>query len=313
MEKNNRGNFFQIDSKMLGVAARLGVGPLVAYLVLARGSARDNSRSTWSVNAIEKKTGLGRVRAGTAIRKLNEFSAVERIKGGTRPVYRLMLPEEPKWIWLPNTFIDGAGQEVPPIEKLRRWQDADRLEFVVRLYDMQNLPEAGGIHWSNLRRTYSRRKIWSHAIYDIWGFNEEARIYSFDGPIGSLVEGFGWTKDQFWTFWTELEEIGLIEPATYVVESLDVDAGIVFPFDAAICPEAEREAAMLADAILMPTEAAPSFADHCAVIAVEKCYPAVQLVDVYRLRYRPKTAMTAAWIASNDRYREIAASMKSAR
>lgn len=85
MEQKSRGNFFQIDPVMLGVAARLGMGPLVAYLVVARGTARDNRRSSWSVNAIEKKTGLGRVRAATAIRKLIAGNVLECLKGGTKP------------------------------------------------------------------------------------------------------------------------------------------------------------------------------------------------------------------------------------
>lgn len=313
MEQKSRGNFFQIDPVMLGVAARLGMGPLVAYLVVARGTARDNRRSSWSVNAIEKKTGLGRVRAATAIRKLIAGNVLECLKGGTKPVYRLLLTAEPKWIWLPNAFIDGVGCEVPPIEKLRRWQDPNRLEFVVRLYGMQNLPEAGGIHWSVLQRSYRRRKIWNHGIYNVWGFDEESRTYSIDSAVGALVARFGWTSEHFWEFWTELEEIGLIEPATYVVESLDADAGIVFPFDPSICSEVHREAAVLAEEILMRTVAAPSIEDHCAIIAVEQFYPCAQLVDVYRLRYRPKTAMTAAWIASNEGYRQIANKMEVAR
>lgn len=190
----------------------------------------------------------------------------------------------PEVALIPNTFIDGAGQEVSPIEKLRRWQDANRLEFVVRLYAMQNLAEAGGIHWSAVRRSYTRRKIWTRGIYNVWGFNEAECSYSIDGPIGALISKLHWTSEEFWRFWTDLEDIGLIEARTYVVESLDVDAGIVFPFDAAICEEVEEEAAALADAILMSTDAA-------------KAMPVVTTAPSLRLR---NVIVASSWLTFSD-------------
>jgi hypothetical protein len=43
---------------------------LVAYLVQARGTARDNRTSTWSVEAIERHTGISRHKAAAAVKNL---------------------------------------------------------------------------------------------------------------------------------------------------------------------------------------------------------------------------------------------------
>ena len=68
--------FFAVDKRSWVAACDLGMQAAVAYLVLATGTGRDN-RTSWSTNAIERCTGIGRKRAKAAIGKLTE-AAMER-------------------------------------------------------------------------------------------------------------------------------------------------------------------------------------------------------------------------------------------
>jgi hypothetical protein len=72
--KGLRGNgeFFAIDRRVWAHVCNLGLNAAVAYLVMARGSGRDNRTTAWSVNAIEKYTGIGRLRAKMAIQILEK-------------------------------------------------------------------------------------------------------------------------------------------------------------------------------------------------------------------------------------------------
>ena len=76
-----------------------------AYLVLARGSARDNRTSTWSVNAIESYTGISRSRAQAAVNGLQGNGLLEAPRGGTRPQYRLRPAHE----------VPGCEGQLPPV------------------------------------------------------------------------------------------------------------------------------------------------------------------------------------------------------
>lgn len=86
---NHHDGFFALDARNWARVCGLGLNPAVAYLVLARGSGRDNRTSAWSVNAIEKYAGVSRGRANTALQQLIAAGAVEQLRGGTYPKYGL--------------------------------------------------------------------------------------------------------------------------------------------------------------------------------------------------------------------------------
>lgn len=65
------------------------MNPAVAYLMLARGSGRDNATSSWSVHAIETHTGISRGRAAKALETLVAQGLIRVERSGTRPLYRL--------------------------------------------------------------------------------------------------------------------------------------------------------------------------------------------------------------------------------
>ena len=64
------GNFFAVDSRLWERVCAFGLNEAVAYIVLARGTGRDNRTTTWSVESIERYTGISRHRAAAAVKDL---------------------------------------------------------------------------------------------------------------------------------------------------------------------------------------------------------------------------------------------------
>ena len=315
-----RGDFFQIQKSVLSDLIPLGLNATIAYLILARGSGRFNDTTRWSTNAVETKTGIGRISAKNAIAKLVQAGLLERTKGGKRPAYNLLNGQTTtylgptyengfEWIWLPNSIIDGVGLEVNPLEKLRKNQCIHTLELFLGLYDLQNLAEAGGIHWSAISRKYERTRIWEHRQFVVWGFNPESRYANRIGPISIFIDRKGdW--EAFWEAWERLEAMGLIECSTLLVESSSEEAAIVYPLDFNRWPDIDEEARSLAADILEKSDNAWALENHEVIVAAFKDYPAVELVDCYRLLYRAKTSLSASWVASGSSYTAIANSFR---
>src|SRR4051794_36430469 len=67
---SDRGGFFAIDRRAWAEACAAGMNAAVAYLVLARGTSRDNRTTAWSVQAVEKYTSISRGRAQQALELL---------------------------------------------------------------------------------------------------------------------------------------------------------------------------------------------------------------------------------------------------
>jgi hypothetical protein len=88
------GHFFAIDRRAWARVCDLGLVAAITYLMLARGSGEDQRTSFWSVNAIEKYTGIGRPRAKAAIRTLLDQGLVTCAGSTTRPRYRLVPAHE---------------------------------------------------------------------------------------------------------------------------------------------------------------------------------------------------------------------------
>src|SRR3954465_14652799 len=84
-----RGGFFAVDRRTWARTCSLGMNAVVAYLVLARGTARDNRTTAWSVQAVEKYTSISRGRAQQALELLAKNGLIEVLREGTRPKYRL--------------------------------------------------------------------------------------------------------------------------------------------------------------------------------------------------------------------------------
>ena len=165
-----RGDFFAVDSRVWPVVCSLGLNAAVAYLILARGTLRDQRTTSWSVDAIERRTRISRAKAKEAIARLLTEGVADKVR--PRPVYRLKAADEvtgckgalealqkPAWTWLPNALIDGAAGEDPPVELLRQAQEINALRLLVSLYEAQDLVSFGGLHWRQIRLTFEGKEL----------------------------------------------------------------------------------------------------------------------------------------------------------
>lgn len=81
----DRGHLFLVDLPTFAEVCRLGVDVAAAYLVLAAGTGADNRTSTWSRQAINKRTALNWRKADAAMSKLEQAGLLRWLSGkGTR-------------------------------------------------------------------------------------------------------------------------------------------------------------------------------------------------------------------------------------
>jgi hypothetical protein len=318
---SGRGHFFSITQPAWWAACELGLNPAVALLVLARFSGPDNLSTSASVNAIEKYTGIARSRARKAIEALiGDGLARNDSDNANRPRYALLSPapvpppparrgqSQPKppsqegvRIWLPNSTVTGAAGETPPVERLRQAQDPLLLRLFVDLYSAQNLRDDGGIsrqvYWSK----YERNHVWNYAEFSFWKF-AEPKLWVRRNPITTphyTKEAEGPAQDLFARL-ALLERLNLLDLVPTLHESDDSDGEPFLSFDwreSGLEPERRVWLASqrAAQAALPEHLYAPLGRSGAVVLGVPKHLGNVSLVGMYRLRYRPRTALTSAW------------------
>jgi hypothetical protein len=372
------GNFFAVDRRTFARACDLGMNAMVAYLVLGCGSDRENRHTTWSIDAIERYTGVSRSRAHKAVDALSKAKIVRVIQEGTRPRYELapaceipgtlayprpdleMFEQEavekvklgeyipkrdryfaeaaaskgwligrplgryglaptpnpgPEWVWLPNALVTGAANETPPVELVRQSQDAMTLRLLVDLYYVQHLRDDGGIGRQFVWRKFERVKVGEQGEFDVWGFRHNSSTWvHWDGPtLCHLREDL--TQEHrgqdFFRRVDQLTALGLVEWVPHLFESDLPEAEILHAYGmghSASLEDRLGDAAHVAGRAMV-TEGQYKHACGYGADAsplwlapVLRHIANVQMIGVGRLRYRPRTALTAAWWAElNDK------------
>lgn len=321
--------FFAVCSDTWLRVCELGINPATAFLVLASGTGHDNKTTSWSVNAIETYTGISRPRAKAAIQSLIQSRHVQQVKHGTRPQYHIHLSDDPSLIWLPNALVVGLGGEVPPAELLRQSKNLDALRLLVSLYRSQSLLEDGGVEWRpniGLHRKYDRTDVGRNGQYTVWEFDPVNTLISgynnqqvFDhfgelNPQGSGANAKVRWED-YWSAIQLLQDLGLLQFVSHLVDDHSVDGEIIHPLpvrrgtgeplEQTVTYQAQQAARALCD---------PSKIDQVHWAApVPTHFQKVQLVDIARLKYRPLTKLTKAWLERGNqlqnwanRYAELA-------
>jgi len=297
----SQGNFFAVGSAEFSKACELGLRPAVAFLVLARGTLKDHSTTAWSAQAIFNYTGMAWRRASEAIDALIDANLVVVTKAGKKPRYKLCKPKETAdFLWLPNELIDGAGSEVPPLRRLRERGELFLFRRFIELYGIQDLTADGGLPRTLARTKYSREKICPIGTLVAYGYKAAETTSTAEGIFADCLgledeEG----NQGAWTVLNPLLKMGLIEQATYMVESSDYESELLYPLN-----DLTKEATYG----LLPYFDANGGAGFAS--KVEKFLPLVgvavrdlndpSLIGVYRLVYRPKTAKTTVWYATEQ-------------
>ena len=93
-EDSKTVGFFSIDRGTFRCAAVGGLNSAIAHIVMARGTGRDNCTTQWSVNAIERRTGISRLNADKAVKDLLAHGIWKRTRDGRHPIYEAVSGNE---------------------------------------------------------------------------------------------------------------------------------------------------------------------------------------------------------------------------
>jgi hypothetical protein len=228
------------------------------------------------------------------------------------------LRPDPDWIWLPNTILDGAAGEVPPVELVRQSHNVAALRLFVDLYHSHGLAADGGIHWRRMRRSVTRHRLGQRGPFTVWGFQEDSLCVWPDAPfvnpyLGEQME----VGEGFWTAIHTLYGLGVLEFVGHVIEADSSEAEIIHPYAVGDGEPDEQRLAVAAHsaAQAMLTEGQIDWAVENSLRLVPIAthhLPNVQMVGIPRLRYRPRTEATAAWFIKQkewakfiERYQEL--------
>jgi hypothetical protein len=219
---------------------------------------------------------------------------------------------QPSAVWLPNALIDGAAQEVPPVELIRQTRSLPALRLLIELYAAQFLPDHGGAPRELLRQQFERVKVGERGPFTVWGFQPDRVTASSDlarpfltGRLTKRADATqldaGW-DESFWPAVDTLLDVGLVEAVGMLLEGGDGEAEIIHPFGISGGEAPERELAVAADAaaqlMLTPGQTDWAREQGLYLVPVSRHIANATLISVFRLKYRPHTAATAAWYAT---------------
>lgn len=297
--------FFAVGRQTFISACGLGINPACAFLVMACGTGKDNVSTRWSAEAVGNHAGMRWTAAKEAIEALCAAGLV--IKGGkpARPVYKLQKAGD--LIWLPRSLVEGAADEVPPIARVRQTQDPMALRLLIELYMAQNLREDDGISTKVIYKSYERRKAGEYGAYTVWDFTPSSSWVTW-GEVAKphrrevltdKEKAAGKTPGvDFFRRFDMLVSLGLVEWVPYLYdgpkgEPIHAMAEFGLPIERKL-HQAANDAAMR----MLPEDFQNQLGG--TAIPVRSHITEAAMIGIARLRYRPHTALTAAWWAEKN-------------
>jgi hypothetical protein len=367
------GEFFAIDRRAFGAACKIGLNPAITYITVARGAGRDNAASFWSVNAIEKHTGISRPKAKAAVQCLIDNGLLTKQREGTRPRYQIVpgheVPPllsrderwtyddvvqgkrkfsagsrslvvagqlaargllkavgtrefaleagspEPQWTWLPNAIVDGAADESPPLRLLRQMQDVRRLQLFVAMYESHDLANDGGVSRTVLWQKHTLTKVGQQGASTIWAFDPQGQTFTSTGsPLfttyvaGLAGEAGEAAEKDFWEAIDALQAVRLFEFVPHIFESDKPEAELVHAYAVTAGESWEHDLASAAHEAgfncLSPGQQQWAIDHDRLLFPLPRHIDKLAVIGIARLKYRPRTRTTAAWLAKSTRQAE---------
>ena len=250
--------------------------------------------------------------SNASIKRLMEAKLIEGRWKNNGPKYSLIDPptetsKDP--IWLPNTLVRGASEgESAPVKRIRQNGDVWALRLLVDLYGAHNLRDDGGINPSLIRQKFERKKIGEHGAFTIWGFKPDGESAWWRAALEKHKLRPSKEKNHpVWESVAVLRRTGLL---SYVPHLWDNDpeapstaAEIIHPYgitghggepcELEIGEAAHEAAIRMAYAERVTAAEDEGFRYLCPV---RSSIPNACMIGVARLRYRPHTKRTGAWI-----------------
>jgi hypothetical protein len=185
------------------------------------------------------------------------------------------------------------------------------LRLLVELYSIQNLREDGGIQRRALYRSYERMRIAECGPWTVWGFRSTGTRYVRWGDSVLDVHRRAPTKDEradgkndaqdLFARLDLLTALHLLDWRAHVFESADDSAEVVLRCGMGGSEGIEDRLGQAADdagfALLGEGQAVRLSEDGYRLVPMPRHLGRVEMCDVARLRYRPRTSLTAAWYA----------------
>jgi hypothetical protein len=213
-------------------------------------------------------------------------------------------PGEP--VWLPNELVDGVNGNPSPVELIRQTGDPMTLRLLVDLYTAHRLDEWHGVDPRIICGTFEevyRREVGA-ALVVAWVPTKPRLRCGWGNTVTDPHEGDAQNLEgAFYERLGVLERLGLL---TFVPHVVDGDGAPVYPCSRSVGHPLELElgaaavtaAESILDARSRGGREEPPDLDWSEIIAVVPAHMArASLVGVARLAFRPKTAMTAAWLS----------------
>lgn len=303
MTESKRGNFFAISREHFHDACDLGIGPATAYLVIACGTGRSQSKSRWSTGAIAEYGKINFPRAIKYITTLEDAGLLVNIGTRKKPLYEFTMGDEV--VWLPNSIVTSADRETPAVARLRQTRDVELMRFFVDLYFHQNLGHDGGIDPEMAYFAYDCRRLGEYGPFTIYVAEKEGMQYTArDNP---LVTGgdFG----TWWERFNKLENMGLIVRSVYLFDGPvtrrqangdDPDGEFVYALNG---PSAEEktwefiEYNYMSNADQRWIDYALSEEERDCFVLVPKHITTPIVIGLYRMRHTAHTAAASTWWA----------------
>lgn len=327
---SKKSGFFAVDPSSWSGVCNCTMNMAIAYLVLCRGTGANNQTTAWSVNAIETHTGISRSRANTAIEKLIECDFIEQTKSGKRPRYKIdrdSIAKTENQIWLPNELVTGTDKgESPPIERIRQTGDVMLLRLFVDLYQHQNLIEEGGISRNTYHTEYIRELTGEFRQFNLWFFGQ-GKSYVHWNRVTLPHRREELTPDEeaagsnpgidFFKRMNNLAMFGLIQCVPHLFESDTDEAEIIHSLGTTESVELELTQAAHDAYCAAQQYRFSDVTEDLRVLPLPKHLENVQVIGIWRLRYRPQTSMTSKWwgelnntgVRWLDQYKNIAESL----
>lgn len=224
--------------------------------------------------------------------------------------------KKPIWIWLPNEIVTGLEDyPISPIEQIRKTENFNALRLFIDLYAEHFLKDNGGIDWRILHNDYLKKEIYQYAQYTILGFEYDGyqRInLSKANFVHNSNQDNNYCKNIFWPAFNLLKQLRLLSCIPHLIENNSDEAEIIHPY----AIKKENSNPLEYDLFLNAHHAAfhllnkgnYKFDQKDTISSEEPPYLTpvlshqknVQLIGIYRLKYKPKTSATAEWVKKNE-------------
>jgi hypothetical protein len=219
---------------------------------------------------------------------------------------------EPQAIWLPNRLVMFPGTELSPIAQVRQTRDSLLLRLLIDLYWYNDLPGCGGVDRTQMWKEYRRVKVGQRGEYTVWGFGcgvERTAWTELTRPhrvaLTAELAAVGLSEASDWFRRTEcLSGLGLLRWVPTLFEGEDCRAAVLHAYSRGTTNGVADRLGCTAHAVgrKMVTDGQYNWArkelgEEPSLVPVLRHIDRVQMVGIARLRYRPETRRTAAWIA----------------